>query len=314
MISRHERWILGANAFNKAKNKRLVSDYTANPKKCLNCGEVILYQKRRNNFCGSKCSATCNNKKRADSSLYVKGETKKSKCFICDKDVEVSLHSYEKNARCIDHKLYGKFSNCINCNIEFVGKRLTCSNECKRNRLSIGGKNSCKSRSHKKVSNCINCNAETLGRRITCSNECRRNRLSIGGRKSAEFQSESRRSVNEVYFSELCEKEFKTVYTNRPMFNGWDADIILPDLKIAIMWNGNWHHKKITKMHSLKQVHNRDAIKTKEIIECGYTPYIISDYGKKNKTFVEQQFKIFLEYINRGDKPCEAISAHNSGN
>ena len=31
------------------------------------------------------------------------------------------------------------------------------------------------------------------------------------------------------------------------IFNGWDADIILTDLKIAILWNGKWHYEKLTK-------------------------------------------------------------------
>ena len=35
------------------------------------------------------------------------------------------------------------------------------------------------------------------------------------------------------------------------MFNGWDADVILPDLKIAIMWNGIWHYKQVRKNHNV---------------------------------------------------------------
>lgn len=38
------------------------------------------------------------------------------------------------------------------------------------------------------------------------------------------------------------------------MFNGWDADIIIEDLKIAILWNGKWHYEKITEKHSVSQV------------------------------------------------------------
>jgi hypothetical protein len=68
---------------------------------------------------------------------------------------------------------------------------------------------------------------------------------------------------------------------------------------LAILWNGNWHHKKLYKKHSLKQVQNRDRIKIKEIMEYDYEPYIINDYGKHNKLFVEEEFeklknKIFL--------------------
>lgn len=117
-----------------------------------------------------------------------------------------------------------------------------------------------------------------------------------GGLKSA--ISQNRRSKNEIYFSELCSSRFKSVKLNESMFNGWDADIIIEDLKIAILWNGKWHYEKLTKKHSIEQVKNRDSLKIKEIIKCGYTPYVIQDMGKKNKKFVEEQFNKFNEYIN----------------
>ena len=82
------------------------------------------------------------------------------------------------------------------------------------------------------------------------------------------------------------------------MFNGWDADIILSDYKIAILYNGKWHYEEISKQVSLIQIQNRDKIKENEIRKCGYIPYnIIKDLNKFNKTFVEEQFNLFLEYI-----------------
>lgn len=79
------------------------------------------------------------------------------------------------------------------------------------------------------------------------------------------------------------------------MFNGWDADIILPDFKIAIQWNGAWHYNMVTKNHNLSQVQNRDKIKQKEIIKEGYIPYTIKDMNSKHKPlFVEEKFKEFI--------------------
>ena len=146
-----------------------------------------------------------------------------------------------------------------------------------------------------------------------CSNECRfyykthRNeflteealkRISEGGRKSAISQGDSKRSRNEIYFYELCKQKFNKVLNNECIFNGWDADIIIEDYKIAILWNGPWHYKKIKEKHSVKQVQNRDKIKISEIQKIGYIPYIIKDMGKYNKSFVEIEFQKFLEYIN----------------
>jgi hypothetical protein len=101
------------------------------------------------------------------------------------------------------------------------------------------------------------------------------------------------RSKNEIYFSELCKEWFSNVLENEKMFDGWDSDVILPDKKIAIAWNGSCHYKQIWNNQSLKQVQSRDKIKTKIIEKYGYDFYVIQDMGKANKKFVEEQFEIF---------------------
>lgn len=133
-------------------------------------------------------------------------------------------------------------------------------------------------------------------RRRTCNEICLKVSLSSAGRKSASLQSKVRRSINEIDFADKCKEKFQNVLTNIPMFNGWDADVILPDIKVAILWNGPWHYKKITKRHSVAQVQNRDQYKIRMIKESGYYPYVIKDMGKKNKKFVTKQFNQFLEF------------------
>ena len=36
----------------------------------------------------------------------------------------------------------------------------------------------------------------------------------------------------------------KQVLTNKPMFDGWDVDVIIPNHKLAILWNGICYYKK----------------------------------------------------------------------
>jgi uncharacterized CHY-type Zn-finger protein len=112
-----------------------------------------------------------------------------------------------------------------------------------------------------------------------------------GGKISA--QKQSRRSQNEIYFAELC-TEYFTITTNEQFFDGWDADVIIHSDKIAILWNGAWHYKQISKTQSLKQVQARDIVKTAIIKKKEYTPYVIIDMGKYDKPFVEQEFAVFL--------------------
>lgn len=139
--------------------------------------------------------------------------------------------------------------------------------------------------------------------RITCSRHCSmvlRNKSGLAskaGLASVSAQKGSRRSKNEIHFYELCDKEFSKVLSNEPMFNGWDADVIIEDFKLAIMWNGNWHYQTIMKGHSLLQVQTRDKIKIKEITKMGYTPYVIEDRGKVNKKLVESEFNKLKDYI-----------------
>lgn len=115
-----------------------------------------------------------------------------------------------------------------------------------------------------------------------------------GGKKSASI--EVRRSKNEIRFAELCASRFE-ILTNEPMFDGWDADVIIPCLRIAVRWNGIWHYRQVRRNHNLKQVQARDAIKEKVITSHGYSVYTIKDMGSAHKSFVEEQFARFMNYV-----------------
>ena len=162
---------------------------------------------------------------------------------------------------------------------------------------------------------CIVCGKEFIpkpsGKKI-CSDEClsyykthrneflsekTKEKLRVAGLKSAHVQSENRRSKNEIYFCDLCESVFKKVTHNENIFNGWDADVLIYDYKIAVLWNGIWHYAQIKRNSSLKQIQNRDLLKTKEIEKLGWSPYIIEDRGKFNKQFIEKEFDKFVEYV-----------------
>ena len=136
--------------------------------------------------------------------------------------------------------------------------------------------------------------------RKTCSEICHQKSLREAGKTAA--SKICKRSHNEILFCTLCENYFgkDKVLHNIPMFNGWDADIILLDHKIAVLWNGPWHYRKILDSQSLSQVQNRDNIKIAEIVAAGYTPYIIEDAGAKRMKdiAVETEFNKFLNYFN----------------
>lgn len=77
----------------------------------------------------------------------------------------------------------------------------------------------------------------------------------------------------------------------------WDADIVIKSLKIAILWDGNWHRKKCNKKHNLEHVQLRDKWKREIILDNGYTYYTVNDFGGFNKEFVQEQFNLFIHKL-----------------
>ena len=254
-----------------------------------------------------------------------------NKCLYCGKPVvnkycDVSCQNKHLNAEKAEKK-FGKLKKfdvlCKKCGKEFeveereklfpVKKNYYCSRGCANSRdHSDETKQKIRKSLVKdytefiKKYKCLNCGKEfeDWKERKFCSVQCSNNwsnkndieKAIKGGRKSV--LSQNKRSQNEIYFGSLCSETFKNVKFNEPMFNGWDADVILEDYKLAILWDGNWHHKQIGLKHSLSQVQNRDKIKLKEIIKFGFTPYIIKDFGKYNKEFVRSEFEKLKKYIN----------------
>ncbi len=258
--------------------------------KCLNCKKLT----ENNKYCSLGCQMAHQNPDRANKK-YGKYKSFTVKCASCGKEFKVN----EREQLFPKKEKYYCSRSCANRRIH--------SEETKK-KISNSVKTYYKPYRHNDVEiKCKECGKVLIvkyrmGKQQFCSKSCStkwKNKHIQMGHLGGIASAKSRvvRSKNEIYFSELCKKKFKKVLTNKSIFNGWDADVIVEDLKIAILWNGKWHYEKITKQHSVKQVQNRDKIKIKEIIKKGYIPYIIKDMGKANKKFVEKEFDKFIEFI-----------------
>lgn len=241
-------------------------------------------ERKRLRFCSQKCNNEINNK-----NLH-----QELNCTSCNKLFKKSNSEFKKskngNHFC-SKSCSAKHNNKLR-NVDVIEKQ--------KNTL----KKTIENKKDNKIDrNCLVCNKSIKNKRkkqLLCSRSCsstynnnkNRDKLVKAGLKSCNIQKEKRRSKNEIYFSELCKNEFSNVLINEPIFDGWDSDIVLPDLKIAVLWNGIWHYKKIKKEHSLEQVQCRDRIKIEKIKEKSFTPYIIKDLGKHDKKFVEEIFSI----------------------
>lgn len=247
--------------------------------KCLNCGKEFIPKSAidkkavtENRFCSRECSMHYsgnkshprNEKQKEKVRRSIRINNLKKKGFINDLMTEKEIDDVIKQHYTNDNKSLHKYeAKCVIC-----GKSFT-----------------------------VNSTSRHI--RKTCSEECRQKSLvepgRINGLLSAEAQQ--RRSKNEILMAELCEEHYgkDKVLCNESMFNGWDADIVIPELKVAILWNGIWHYKQISKQQSLLQVQSRDKIKIEQIEKAGFIPYIIKDMGSHSKKFVLSEFNKFIE-------------------
>jgi|688.fasta_scaffold01889_42 hypothetical protein len=156
------------------------------------------------------------------------------------------------------------------------------------------------------ISFCTNCSKLFIGLKSTCSQECLTARLQSAGKKSASVQI--KRSRDEITLYELCKSYFSNVEHNQPIFEGWDADIIIHDIKTAILWNGPWHYKDLGfNNHSLKQVQNRDKLKINIINKMGWKSLVFEDRYYTPK----QAFSFLISQISQISKEAGAGFEHS---
>jgi hypothetical protein len=125
---------------------------------------------------------------------------------------------------------------------------------------------------------------------------------SKGGRKSA--ATVIKRSKDEIALYELCSTYWPNVTHNRIIIDGWDADIILEDYKVAVLWNGPWHYKQMPhKNHSLAQVQKRDEIKLNKFIALGFMVLTFEDRNyTPNSAFEEIKQRVSVMVARKSHK------------
>ena len=258
--------------------------------KCKFCEQEFLFEKKQQAGAHvTNCSMNPNKKEIIKKILETKNQIKNEKILNCEKcGKEYKINVTEHIFSIGDYPKHCSYacSNSRNHSDDIKMKiSMTLKNKPPRPKKEIKNE----------VRFCGNCNkafeCKENSTRKYCDSKCAG---SVGGKNS----KQGKRSKNEILLFELCEKEYNNVLSNENMFNGWDADVILKDYKIAILWNGKWHYEKVTKKHSIRQVRTRDNIKIKEIKKLGYEPYIIKDMGSSNPEFVKKEFEKLKKYIN----------------
>lgn len=141
---------------------------------------------------------------------------------------------------------------------------------------------------------CKNCKKQC--KNSFCSNRC--SILYVASLNPKPQKHKGRRSKNEIMFCRLCKLKWSDTLSNEKMFDGLDADIVIPSLKVAVMWNGAWHYKKLFEAHDLESIQERDKRKQLSIKAAGYSCYIIKDMGGHDPEFVKKEFDKFMKKFN----------------
>ena len=114
------------------------------------------------------------------------------------------------------------------------------------------------------------------------------------------LKRKSRRSKIETKFYNLLVKEFpdlNMLANDKTMLDGLETDIAIPELKLAIEWNGIVHFKPIYGQTKLDKVQSKDAEKLKIAANKDINLVVITDLVSNDK-ILKQAFddvKIIIE-------------------
>jgi hypothetical protein len=239
--------------------------YMINPKNCQCCNILLPFDKRNNTYCSTACANTGTKKSKNYVPTTFCGYCKEPLSFykrnntFCS--VRCSANNQIKDTSTIRPKTT-KVVNKTNIYKNHPPELVTC--HCCNNEFEVTA-----SYYHKRKIKIFSCQNEL------CIKSTKLAVASLTGKKSA--SSRCLRSKQEIELYNMCSKLFNVTH-NEIIADGWDADIIFPDHKIAVLWNGPWHYKEMGHSnHSLNQVVTRDCIKIQLFENLGWKVLIYQD-------------------------------------
>lgn len=269
---------------NRALKKLNVERYSKSPHKCKECGGGLTYESRKNIFCSHKCSAEYNNRE-----LQCNRPTVVVTQKMRDVAKDTMLRNWSDGKMKRRVTLYKRI--CEKCHAEFnvspsgLNRRF-CSRECAGNNVVSDVVLICATCGSN--FNVRSCNSK---KRKFCSGKCRNisnNQLLRGNRSKAEKLLESQLSKQ---FS-----EFEILYNDRTILGGLELDVYIPQLKLAIEWNGIFHLKNIR--GNLEKVKMKDAQKIDMCSRLGIELVIIEDFTSSPK-FADQKIQEIVTMLNK---------------
>ncbi len=200
-------------------------------------------------------------------------------------------------------KRYKTKTTCDNCGKEYQKetfdfkrtKRNFCSKKCRgladRNKIKI------------KCSNCGDIVERTPSHlKKTKHSFCNK---SCAATYNNKLKRKSRRSKIETKFYNLLVKEFPNLnilHSDKTMLDGYEADVAIPSLKLAIEWNGIVHFKPIYSQTKLDKIQTIDAKKLKIASDKDINLIVIPDLVSNDKILLQafDEVKVIISRLLNG--------------
>jgi len=164
----------------------------------------------------------------------------------------------------------------------------------------------------KTITKCISAKKRSKSDHIFCSSSC-------SASYNNKIRVKTRRSKCEILLYELlCDKfPLLTILPNdKTMLNGYEVDIAIPDLKLAIEWNGTVHFKPIYGIDTLTKIQSRDKLKLEIANNHNINLIVIPDLVSTSK-YVHKCFDdvslIIIKLLNAEDKGIEPSPVFKAG-
>ncbi len=147
---------------------------------------------------------------------------------------------------------------------------------------------------------CVNCNKNVLKEKsklspnIFCSNSCS---ASYNNR----FKRKSRRSRCEQLLCEMITASFPLLHlitNDKTALNGYEVDIYIPSLRLAIEWNGIVHFQPLYGEDKLETIQRRDSEKVQLAAANKINLIVIPDLVSTEK-YVKRAFNDIIPIIQR---------------
>lgn len=145
--------------------------------------------------------------------------------------------------------------------------------------------------------NCKYCNKETINKKY-CNGTCRnkdQNKYKNGSRSYAEKILVEKLKTN---FPDWTIKE-----NNREILNGLELDIYIPEIQLAIEWNGIYHIEPIRGEETLQKIIKKDNTKIEMCKQLGINLIVISD-RTSHKKFIEETTNDIVEKLKQYKMAC----------